>query len=102
MSDEYNPVKYFIFSVILATFTSTVVLQFGVLPVDFYDTLNSAHVLEFIGIAAYLVSLFCFLWALGCIAHIFVYLVYRVSLRYIYRKPCRVYPAEKEKLFSLR
>lgn len=105
MTDKDNFVKDCVLYFSLFATVSLLTSEIGYLPDNFYDSLNSEHVLEFVGITFYL-SFFvvgCILSAL--IGYGFVFLVWRVSLRYIYRKPCRVYPAEESKenkLFSLR
>lgn len=109
MNDDLYPIKHSIFfSFVFGGLLISVFFAAGVETPGFYTSLTTVtqnEILSFIRVVYYLLSTFCILYIAGLISYGILYLVYRVSLRYIYSKPCRVYPVEKskdDKLFSLR
>lgn len=109
MNDDFNPIKHSIlFCFVSGGFLISIFLAAGVDTPNFYTsliTVSQDEILSFIRVVYYFLSVLFMLYIAGLISYGIVYLVYRVSLRYIYSKPCRVYCGEKtkeEKLFSLR
>lgn len=67
----------------------------------YLDTIPKEHFHEFFMILVYFVVYFGVSLLIVCLCVYFVWVVYRLSLSRIYSKPRRVYPAEKQKFFSL-
>lgn len=72
---------------------------------DFFTNFTSVEMYEYmvklvltLWSFAFIVSIFFFVSSIG---FILVWVIYRLSLSRIYRKPRRVYPVEKQKFFSV-
>lgn len=61
----------------------------------------SEYLFQFVCTLMFLILIFFIPFVFFVIGYAVVWLIYRLSLSRIYRKPRRVYPVEKQKFFSL-
>ena len=62
---------------------------------------NSEYLVQFVGTLTFLGLIVVISLLFFAIGYDVIWLIYRLSLSRIYSKPRRVYPAEKQKFFSL-
>lgn len=69
--------------------------------IDLFSSIPSEFHFQFVALVFYYILAFCLSSIIMMFGYVAVFLIHRISLRYIYSKPRRVYPVEKQKFFSL-
>lgn len=90
------------FFLCLAAYGNLNILSDDELLLSFWEHISSEAYMEFVFIG---LRFFIFFFAAAIevyIGYFLIRLVYCVLLRLFYSKPCRIYPVEKEHIFTLR
>lgn len=107
MNDELYDLKHSISFFTYCIFLCCLFLEAGFINVDssFFINISQDEVAVFVKPLIYLANFYVVLYLIVFLSFFIVFLVYRVSIRFIYSKPYRVYPVDESKennLFSLR
>lgn len=115
MNNRYNPlfsdfIFYGFIIVSFIVFYNTEPYVYSLFParelselelIDLFSSIPSEFHFQFVSLVLYYILAFCLSSIIMMFCYGVVFLIYRISLRYIYSKPRRVYPVEKQKFFSL-
>lgn len=86
----------------LAVYGNLSILSNDKLLLAFWEQIPPSAYMEFYFIVAMFLAFIAAAVLETLIGYFFVWLVYRFSVQLIYSKPCRIYPVEKEHIFTLR